>query len=549
MSKNEVRSSKSKRRGKPYPQAQVVHFESHISLLDKDAPPVNYNGLVNFFLLLFGGMMVRLILENYLKYGILVTLPGFNFNSSDLLFSLTCIVLFVLNVLFSFFVEKNAAEKSRILAENATVGKSKKPNSEKVPEKKPEDPKKNSSNSTIVNLKSDVQEDALKRKADQAVHEKAFFDLDDSDKKKFNTLIYDDSINLLLQFSNIFVALVFPSVMVFYLFANPLLGTAIMSISVVLSLKLYSYTATNLDLRRAYVSHDVDFNKDLLLETTFSKDHILSINTAAQTNVYVGMPIKYDVNYPDNIKLWNLLYFLVVPTLCYQPSYPKPTHKMRISFILRRLVEIFFLSALMYIVILQYAYPTLVNSVTAIESLNQAWVSERVLKLSVAVSLLWLIGFYLFFHSTLNLVAELTGFTDRLFYLDWWNSSDLGSYWRLWNLPIHNFCKRHIMIPLTSPPFNLNSFVGGSITFFISAVLHELVFGLPTKSTRLYAFFGMILQIPLVSITQYVSYRRGSKSQIGNALFWISFCIIGQPLLVLLYYYDWIKLNKSIIPA
>ncbi|OMJ13964.1 Diacylglycerol O-acyltransferase 1 [Smittium culicis] len=238
---------------------------------------------------------------------------------------------------------------------------------------------------------------------------------------------------------------------------------------------------------------------------------------------------------------------MAVPTLCYQPSYPKSSHNIRPSFVAKRLLEIVFLTSLMYIVVHQYAFPTLFNSVTAIESKNQAWVSERVLKLSVAISLLWLVGFYTFFHSTLNLFAELLNFSDRRFYLDWWNSTDLGTYWRLWNLPIHNFCKRHIMIPLTSPPFNLSPFIGGSITFFISAVLHELVFGIPTKSTRLYSFFGMLLQIPLVSLTQTVSSYRRPNSNIGNALFWISFCIIGQPLLVLLYYYDWIKLNKSFI--
>jgi len=34
--------------------------------------------------------------------------------------------------------------------------------------------------------------------------------------------------------------------------------------------------------------------------------------------------------------------------------------------------------------------------------------------------ILWLIFFYWFFHSCLNVVAELLMFGDREFYKDWW---------------------------------------------------------------------------------------------------------------------------------
>lgn len=34
--------------------------------------------------------------------------------------------------------------------------------------------------------------------------------------------------------------------------------------------------------------------------------------------------------------------------------------------------------------------------------------------------LIWLIFFYWFFHSCLNVVAEVMQFGDREFYRDWW---------------------------------------------------------------------------------------------------------------------------------
>ena len=56
--------------------------------------------------------------------------------------------------------------------------------------------------------------------------------------------------------------------------------------------------------------------------------------------------------------------------------------------------------------------------------------------------LLWVMWFYLVFHSGLNTVGELMRFADRKFYLDWWNAPDVGTFWRLWNLPVHHWCFR-----------------------------------------------------------------------------------------------------------
>ena len=42
------------------------------------------------------------------------------------------------------------------------------------------------------------------------------------------------------------------------------------------------------------------------------------------------------------------------------------------------------------------------------------------LYLQVPNLLIWLIFFYWFFHSCLNVVAEMLRFGDRVFYRDWW---------------------------------------------------------------------------------------------------------------------------------
>jgi diacylglycerol O-acyltransferase-1 len=45
--------------------------------------------------------------------------------------------------------------------------------------------------------------------------------------------------------------------------------------------------------------------------------------------------------------------------------------------------------------------------------------TERLLKLSVPNLYVWLMGFYVFFHVYLNILAEITRYGDRLFYRDW----------------------------------------------------------------------------------------------------------------------------------
>lgn len=50
---------------------------------------------------------------------------------------------------------------------------------------------------------------------------------------------------------------------------------------------------------------------------------------------------------------------------------------------------------------------------------------------------------------------------------------------------------------------------------------------------------GMMFQIPLVSLTDPLEKMRGNASVLGNAIFWLSFCLVGQPLAVLLYFFAW----------
>ncbi|KAJ1839309.1 hypothetical protein LPJ73_006811, partial [Coemansia sp. RSA 2703] len=528
-----------------------------------------YHGLINFLLLLLSATLIRLAIENYLKYGILVSIPGTGVSPRDWLATLAGMLAVFLSFFVAFAIEKSA-----------------------VPAGQP--------SHTIVANKSNSS----------TTH------AGDSRALKVGASV-DEKLTVALHLANLFFVLVVPSCITYFAIFQPFLGTLVMMLACIMFLKFYSLAATNFDLRRAYRLKDKRLDSDPLRFTSFkggrfvvdngdennqnrslklrskssqncddasdtdvgsdvadndhadggsstdnlcdttvnasqeiasisaeitSVEHIVnsvipistrksfSLNARALAGISVGgddridakadalphprlrrraatsaasilrlvaetsdakaaiskaaeasdsvsggtstvplsstnassdrSPVKqdksgnvgdsrrlihYTVSYPHNVTLRNFGYFWLAPTLCYQPSYPRIAGPISKSFVAKRVSELVIICITMYIIIQQYAVPTLIGSVKAIDTRNGFWLSERVLKLSVVSAIIWFLGFYAIFHAGLNALAEVLRFADRAFYLDWWNSVDLAAYWREWNLPIHYFCKRHIM--------------------------------------------------------------------------------------------------------
>jgi diacylglycerol O-acyltransferase-1 len=132
--------------------------------------------------------------------------------------------------------------------------------------------------------------------------------------------------------------------------------------------------------------------------------------------------------YPQNITASNLGYFLVAPTLCYQLNYPR-IPKIRWTKVLFLVFRLLFVAAILIFAVEQYMVPTLEGVLSPMEKKDVFMIIERLLKLSIPNTYVWLLGFYLFFHLWLNLLAELTRFGDRLFYKEWWNARTIDEYW------------------------------------------------------------------------------------------------------------------------
>ena len=121
---------------------------------------------------------------------------------------------------------------------------------------------------------------------------------------------------------------------------------------------------------------------------------------------------------------------------------------------------------------------------------------------------------------------------DRLFYKEWWNCTSLDQYWNSWNLPVHNFVMRHLYAPLLRS--GMSVWLAQLISFLASAIAHELLVAVPLHTVRLYAFFGMLAQVPLIYFTRWIV-RRFKQPVWSNCVFWLTFLVLGQPLLILLY--------------
>lgn len=80
------------------------------------------------------------------------------------------------------------------------------------------------------------------------------------------------------------------------------------------------------------------------------------------------------------------------------------------------------------------------------------------------------------------------------------------------------------------------------MVFAFSALLHELIISVPFQHASFHAFLGMFAQAPLIWLTKLID-RRYDNAFVGNALFWGIFCIVGQPMGVIMYYYDLWKLS------
>jgi len=297
--------------------------------------------------------------------------------------------------------------------------------------------------------------------------------------------------------------------------------------AIVFFMKLWSYAHAN----RWYREEAARQSKESLYSRRVSR-RVRSLSVPSIREIEDTDDTK--LIYPNNLTTLNLYYFLLAPTLCYEMQYPR-TQRVRVDYVIRRLLESVFLFWLAFALIQQWILPNLDQLAT---KKSQIILLYEVVALAVPNNVVWCVGFIMVFHSWLNFLAEVLMFADREFYRDWWNSQDTAYFWSAWNIPIHKWCVRHIYKPLLRAGYR-KGFVAFCV-FLFSAVFHEVIISVPLQRVRFYSALGMLMQIPMTPITKAVTVRFGGTY--GNMLVWFQI-IIGQPMGVLAYVTDWYLYN------
>lgn len=237
--------------------------------------------------------------------------------------------------------------------------------------------------------------------------------------------------------------------------------------------------------------------------------------------------------YPRNVTLRNLAYFIVAPTLVYETGYPR-TDCIRAGYVASYALQAVMCGVLQYILVMQFCIPVWRTS----EAGEKLWF--LLLKLALPSFFMWLLMFWGFFHCMLNAIAELTRFADRQFYREWWNSTTLHQFWRWWNIPVHEWCIRHLYVESVER-HHVNARTAALGTFIMSAIMHEYVCFVAFGMLRPYMFTGMLAQAPLMELSNSL---RGSRK--GNMFMWLML-FIGQSCMVLFYVRDYLITYGTLI--
>ncbi|MCJ1264360.1 hypothetical protein MMC22_004231 [Lobaria immixta] len=134
------------------------------------------------------------------------------------------------------------------------------------------------------------------------------------------------------------------------------------------------------------------------------------------------------VTYPQNLTIANYADYVLCPTLCYELEYPR-TEITQWADLFYKTLAVFGCIFLLTITSEEFIVPVLHESALRLEGID-SW-SEMGLILAESISLLlfpfmvtFLLVFLVIFEYVLGAFAEITGFADRHFYSDWWNSCD-----------------------------------------------------------------------------------------------------------------------------
>ncbi|XP_018307117.1 LOW QUALITY PROTEIN: sterol O-acyltransferase 1-like [Mycetomoellerius zeteki] len=194
---------------------------------------------------------------------------------------------------------------------------------------------------------------------------------------------------------------------------------------------------------------------------------------------------------PNEPRFSQYLYFLFAPTLLYRDEYPR-TKRVRRMVVIRNFFEfglsIFYLAFILESLVFPVFY------VFGTQHLDWKWFVKNIIKSSFP-GICYLVTInYLLLHTWMNAWAEMLQFADRLFYKDWWNSTTYYTFFRTWNVVVHDWLYTYIYKDMYKIVVPHNRVLSATTVFFISAIVHEYILGFA------FGFFYPVIFILFITV-------------------------------------------------
>ena len=291
-------------------------------------------------------------------------------------------------------------------------------------------------------------------------------------------------------------------------------------------LKIMSYT---------HFMHELRHSLPSILNPKASKNP-LKLEASKENTAIIQ---KHASNLSGLVKLKDILYFFFAPTLVYQLWYPR-TEQVNKKRAVRLGVELFLLLIFQHYWTNQHIIPVMKTSTEAFQTGTFAEKTEKLLDATNTYLINVVMTSYFYFHVLANFLSEILRFSNRDFYNDWWNTTDIRSFWNHWNLPVHRWCVRHIYNPVQK--YGYSKFTATCAVFVFSGIMHEYMYCVPAGFISYYSIFGLSTQTPIMFLEERFS-KVFKKLHLGNIYMWGGFWGISLALGIIQYRIKYLEMN------
>lgn len=230
-------------------------------------------------------------------------------------------------------------------------------------------------------------------------------------------------------------------------------------------------------------------------------------------------------------ELGRFFYFLFAPTLIYRDHYPRSGNQIRWIQALVHFLNMLGVLAYMFLIFQSFCIPSF-SDTTCHPGDVKAFVNSVMQSMVPGMAVL-IMMFYGVLHTWLNLWAELLRFGDRRFYEDWWNARSFASYYRKWNMVVHEFLFYYMYQDAIR--FSLGKWSKGmamALVFIVSSIIHEQIIACAIGFW--YPVLLLMFGGPGVIFVKIAE----SNSRMSNVFLWLMLSV-GMGLLLVLYSREW----------